>query len=199
MSAIFRGARPLRFSLSVSLWTISFSDNPCFLSLTGYIEWIISLTQECNNLLSQIQNFHSAKSVKTSVNGTKRQNFPTRFFDKSRCHQTLIRSATWKLLIPWARRSSNSLGSSCLKGSSKMRHTTSQETKFYIFDCHLPPHIFKKMAYIVVKIPKVYPYDTLKCAIPTQASNSKKAELRQLASYSDSDHQSPSCRNWCSI
>ena len=48
------------------------------------------------------------------------------------------------------------------EGQFKIRRITSQESKFYIIGCHLPPHILKKVAHVVSKMSKENPYDTLK-------------------------------------
>ena len=79
-----------------------------------------------------------------------------------------------------------------LEGQFKMRRITSQESKFYILGCHLPPHILKKVAHVVSKMPKENPYDILKQEVLARTSNSKEAQFRQLMSYSDRDNQRPS-------
>ena len=78
------------------------------------------------------------------------------------------------------------------EGQFKMRCITSQEPKFCILGCHLPPHILKKVAHVVSKRPEENPYDTLKREVLARTSNSKKAQFRQLTSYSDLDNKRPS-------
>ena len=73
-----------------------------------------------------------------------------------------------------------------------MRCITSQESKFFIPGCHLLPHILKKVAHVVAKMPKENPYDTLKREVLACTSNSKEAQFRQVMSYSDRDSQRPS-------
>ena len=76
------------------------------------------------------------------------------------------------------------------KGIFKMGCITAQGARFYILDCHSPPYILKEVAYVedVERKPGRYSQNRG----PTQTSNSKDIRLRQIVSYSDSDHKSSS-------
>ena len=61
-----------------------------------------------------------------------------------------------------------------LEGQFKMRRITSQESKFYILGCHLPPHILKKVAHVVGEMPKENPFDNFKRELLARTSNSEE-------------------------
>ena len=75
------------------------------------------------------------------------------------------------------------------KGKCIIGRTTAQGARFYILDCHSPPNILKKVAYVEDVERKPVRYSQERGA--TQTSNSKEIHLRQIVSYSDSDHKSP--------
>ena len=70
-----------------------------------------------------------------------------------------------------------------------MRGIKFQDTKFYTSGCHQPSLIFKNVAHVARKRPKVNSYDTLKREVLALTSNSKEAQFRQLMSYSNQDNQ----------